>query len=99
MNSIDNRDKSLAETQLDTLGAEVNIPRGSPREALLKYLDSPERSNEHSHVISYQGNFGTLPPLSSTSRALNDKLINRQVNHNFNVDFNSHNNTNRYYDL
>ena len=39
MNSIDNRDKSLAETQLDTLGAEVNIPRGSPREALLKYLD------------------------------------------------------------
>lgn len=78
----------------------ASIPQGSPRAARLsKQLDSPERSNKMSHVISYRGKpSGSLPPLSANSKALADKLISRKVNHAFNMDFNNAN-VQKYYEL
>lgn len=98
---FEKRKRSQAVKASEALGdlAAENIPRGSPRMTKIEHLDSPERSNALSHVISYRDKASSaLPPLAAASKTLAQKQSARKINHNFNVDFNN-NAASKYYDL
>lgn len=63
------RSQAVKASALLTNGPVEAIPRGSPRAALIEQnIDSPERSNQLSHVISYHGKASSvLPPLAIAS--------------------------------